>query len=162
LNGPCAHAGGRVTSTQSTASWVSDLRESPLHWATATSAPCTSLFKPVRVDEPLDLPTAVTNRYDESSLWWRHERLHRLTLDDHAGLLARYRHARDRAEASWLADPPASAEAFAAADGLEAGWLADVASAGVPDRRPRWVRRLWADLDAAAGLPTGPLVARAS
>jgi dipeptidase len=153
LEGPCAHAGGWVTSTQTTSSWVADLRDRPLHWATATSAPCTSVFKPIRVDEPLGLPTDVMNRYDEASLWWRHERLHRVTLRDHGGLLARYRHARDRAEATWLTDPPSSADAFDAADDLEADWLADVAGAGVPDRRPRWLRRMWDGFDAAAGMP---------
>ena len=153
LNGPCAHAGGRITSTQTTASWVADLRGRPEHWATATSAPCTSLFKPVRVGEPVDLPTDVGNQLDERSLWWRHERLHRCTLHDHGGLLARYRHARDRTEAAWLDDPPSSADAFATADGLEAAWLSDVATAGVPDRRPRWLQRRWASLDEAARLP---------
>src|SRR5699024_5216005 len=90
LAAPCAHAGGRLTSTQSTASWVSDLRGSPLHWATATSAPCTSLFKPVRIEDPVDLAPGVeaSNRYDPALRWWRHEVLHRLVLRDHAASTA--------------------------------------------------------------------------
>lgn len=155
MTGPCVHAGGVAVSTQTTASWVADLRGQPLHWATASSAPCTSLFKPVRVDEPLDLGPAPTKRADGRTLWWRHERLHRATMVSHAALLPRYRHARDRTEAIWIAAPPPGAEAFALADRLEAAWADDVEGAGVPDGRPRWVRRSWRALDARAGLGVG-------
>jgi dipeptidase len=152
LHAPCVHAGGLLASSQTTASFVADLREAPLYWATATAAPCTSLFKPVRVNEPVDLGPAATNRFDPATLWWRHERLHRATLADLAGLLPRYRADRDRTEASWIADPPSSAAAFTAAEDLEQAWLEDVAGA-VSDRRPRWVRRSWRSIDTTAGRP---------
>jgi dipeptidase len=151
LAAPCVHAGGLVASSQTTASFVSDLRGQPLHWATATAAPCTSLFKPVRVDEHVDLGPDPTNRFDAGTLWWRHERLHRATLADLPGLLPRYRHARDRTEADWIADPPPSAQAFAVAERLEAAWMADLAG-NTADHRPGWVRRSWRDLDATAGM----------
>ncbi len=151
LRAPCMHAGGLVASSQTTASFVADLREQPLHWATATAAPCTSLFKPVRVDQPVDLGPAPTNRFDPSTLWWRHELLHRATIADLAGLLPRYRDARDRTEAEWIAGPPSSSEAFATAEHLEAAWRQEIAGAGT-DRRPAWLRRSWRRLDAAAGM----------
>lgn len=159
LAAPCAHAGGRLTSTQSTASWVSDLRASPLHWATATSAPCTSLFKPVRIEDPVDLDPGVeaSNRYDPALRWWRHEILHRLVLRDHAASTARFVHARDRVENAWLHDPPATHDAFRHGDDLELAWAADLHDAGLPDRRPRWLTRLWTRLDEGAGMaPRGP------
>ncbi|MGI8756400.1 MAG: carcinine hydrolase/isopenicillin-N N-acyltransferase family protein [Acidimicrobiales bacterium] len=148
---PCAHAGGRATSTQTTSSWVADLRSAPLHWVTATSAPCTSIFKPVRVDVPCDLGPDPTNHADQRSVWWRHERLHRLALRDIAASTARFTGARRRVESDWLADPPVTTDAFAHADDLERRWLADLCGADLPDRRPRWLRSLWSKLDEAAG-----------
>ena len=150
LTAPCVHAGGLVASSQTTASWVSDLRGGTRHWATATSAPCTSLFKPVAVDVPVDLGTAPTSVFDRGSLWWRHELLHRTTMRAFATLLPRYRRARDRVESSWIADPPALGAVFAHADDLEHRWLDDVAAARLPDRRPAWVRRSWTTADRAA------------
>jgi secernin len=155
LSAPCAHAAGMLTTTQSTASWVADLRAEPRHWVTATSAPCTSIAKPVRVDEPVvvDPVPMPTNRYDASYRWWRHERLHRLALRDHAAALARFGGERDRVEREWFHDPPSSAEAFAVADDLEEAWLKDLAEADLVDTRPGWLRRRWRAIDRAAGMP---------
>lgn len=154
LSAPCAHAGGLVTSTQSTASWVADLRQAPRHWVTGTSAPCTSVFKPVEVETPLavDPEPMPENHLDPAYRWWRHEQLHRLALRDHPASLARFGPERDRVEAAWLAEPPDGADAFAAADALEERWLADLVAAGLPDRRPAWLRRQWRTTDRAAGL----------
>jgi dipeptidase len=150
LGAPCVHGGGMVTSSQTTGSWVSDLRGRPRHWATATAAPCTSLFKPVAVGSPLDLGPAPTNVFDPASPWWRHELLHRTTMHRYGTLIARYRHARDRVEARWVSDPPTPESAFAQADQLERRWLADVAAAHLADGRPWWVRRSWRAVDRAA------------
>lgn len=151
LGAPCAHAGGRVASTQTTASWVADLRGEPLHWATGTAAPCTSLFKPVRCDQPADLGPPGRDVYDPAVGWWRHEQLHRTVLHDHAASVARLAGERTAMEARWLADPPGTADAFAEAEALEGRWLTDLVEAGFADRRPRWLRGLWRGLDDAAG-----------
>ncbi len=152
LGAPCVHAGGLMASSQTTSSWVSDLRGGDQHWATATSAPCTSLFKPVEVGCPIDLGPAPTNVFDPRTLWWRHELLHRSTMVALGTLLPRYRHARDRTEARWIAEPPPSESAFRAADQLERHWLDDVGAARLGDVRPAWVRRAWHRIDGAAGM----------
>lgn len=152
LEAPCVHAGGLVVSSQTTASWVSDLRHGVRHWATGSSGPCTSLFKPVAVAYPLDLGPPATHRFDPQVPWWRHELLHRTTISAHSTLTPRYRYARDRTEARWIADPPTSASAFGEAERLERRWLGDVAAAHLPDDRPVWVRRTWKALDRAAGI----------
>jgi len=156
LAAPCVHAGGVVASTQSTASWVSDLRTDPLHWLTATSAPCTSTFHPVRVGNPLDqlavFGPAPTNRFDPATRWWTHELLHRTVLRDHAASIARFSAARDLLERRWIDAPPDSATAFDESATAERAWLADLVAADLPDHRPRWLRRIWRQLDEQAGV----------
>ncbi|HQK31871.1 MAG TPA: carcinine hydrolase/isopenicillin-N N-acyltransferase family protein [Phycicoccus sp.] len=167
LGAPCAHAGGAVTSTQSTASWVADLRDAstPVHWATATSAPCTSTFFPFTVDESASDLAALAdegaaplrNVHDSAHRWWRHERLHRLVLRDPSAAMARFRPERDRIEAGWLAESggqrPGIREALATIDEAESRWYAELLAMALPERRPSWLRALWSRLDGAAHLP---------
>jgi dipeptidase len=141
---PCMHAGGLLAASQTTASWVSELRaDEAVHWATATAAPCASLFKPFRVDEPVDLGPAPDDRFDEQALWWRHERLHRRALRDPAGALPQIGAQRDGVERRWLGAPPDGGSAVAEAETLLTRWTAMVAGAQPADTRPAWVRRYW-------------------
>ncbi len=160
---PCMHAGGLAANSQTTASWVAELRaDGAAHWVTATAAPCTSLFKPVRVTGPLDLGPEPSDRYDPATLWWRHEALHRLALRDPAAAYPLFRPERAAVQARWLAAPPEPAAAFAEADGLLTRWTAAVAAGlGGRDTRPAWARRYWRKRDARAGLPA-PAAARAA
>jgi secernin len=151
MSGPCMHGGGLVHAPQTTASWISELTASGArHWATASAAPCTSVFKPVRVDEPVDVGTP-TDRVDEHSYWWRHERLHRRVMRDPERLLPRYAGDRDELEREWFEAPPSSAEAFATAQDATTRWLERIEE--VPDRRPRRVRRYWAVREERASSP---------
>jgi hypothetical protein len=153
LNGalaPCAHAGGLVVNTQTTASWASELAPGRVrHWATGTAAPCTSLFKPVAVGEPLALGPAPGDRDDGRSLWWRHERLHRAVLREPARWLPALSAEIEALEARWLAAPPSSADAFAEADAFLEAWTKRVGEPG-PDRRPWWARRFWRERERRA------------
>ncbi len=160
LAAPCVHAGGLVANSQTTASWVAELRsDGALHWVTATAAPCTSLFKPVRVTSPLDLAPQPTDSYDPAALWWRHEVLHRLVMRDPAVAYPLIRPERDATQARWLAAPPDPAAAFAEADELLARWTAAVAAGvGSRDTRPAWARRYWRTRNARAGLPGQAMV----
>jgi dipeptidase len=164
LNGamaaPCMHAGGRVVASQTTASWVSELTPAGAsHWATGTAAPCTALFKPVRVDAPVDLGPDPTDQVDPASLWWRHEALHRRVLMDPDSLLSVYADERDALEAAWIADPPEPAKAFAEGDRRLATWERQVEAAmwghpgkrGKSDRRPAYVSSFWARRDQRSG-----------
>jgi secernin len=152
LGAPCVHAGGLVASSQTTASWVAELRPGAVrHWATATAAPCTSLFKPVAVDSPVDYGPAPRDRADES-LWWRHERLHRATMRDPLRLGALYADERDEIEAAWVAAPPDSAAAFGEAELLENRWTAALSSSTASDTRPRFVRSYWSKRNRQAGI----------
>jgi secernin len=159
LNGamaaPCMHAGGLAAASQTTASWVAEIRPGGAsHWVTATAAPCTSLFKPVSVGEPLDLGPKPSDRFDPAALWWRHEALHRRVMASPAAAYPVLRAERDAVQARWLAAPPKPADAFVEADALLARWTAEVAAvAGGTDHRPAWVRRYWRVRNERAGLP---------
>ncbi len=156
---PCMHGGGMLANSQTTGSWVADLRGgADRHWVTATAAPCTGLFKPVTVASPVDLG-AFPGDTDDGSLWWRHEHLHRRAVADPDVAYPRFTAERDRTELAWLADPPTGAEAFAMADDLLERWTRAVTFDPVPDRRPVWARRYWAKRNQRAGL--GDLVAAA-
>jgi hypothetical protein len=156
MGAPCAHAGGLLGATQTTASWVSDLRPGRVrHFATGTAAPCTSLFKPVDVRTPLDLGPKPTDRYDPATLWWRHERLHRRALRDPAALLPLLA-GREEIEARWLAAPPDPRDAFDEAERHLAAWTEAAYGRSVVDRRPFWVPRYWRTRGGRAGLPAMP------
>ena len=150
LSAPCAHPGGLLTATQTTASWVADLRAG-LHWVTGTSAPCTSVFKPVRVEPlPYAAPPGSTNRYDPAQPWWRHERLHRSWMRD-PGRYARAADERDALEKEFFAQEPQPTDAWAAASDWEDRWT-PTGDPGGADARPAWVRRMWRRWDREAGV----------
>jgi hypothetical protein len=151
------HAGGTIRSSQTTASWVSELSPAgQRHWVTATAGPCTSIFKPVRVGEPVDLGPAPTDRFDARTLWWRHELLHRRCTMDPRHLFPLFAAERDDVEARWMADPPDPAAAFAEADHLLERWSNAVWCVDVTDSRPPWARRYWRRRNRAAELPSRP------
>ena len=154
LHAPCVHAGGAITSSQTTASWVSELRPGDCrHWATATAAPCTSLFKPVAVDTPVDI--VASGEQADDSLWWRHERLHRAVTRNPRELMSLFITERADVQARWIEHPPESAAAFAEADALLANWTRGVDARAVQDIRPLWTRRYWKAQNEKAGLVLG-------
>jgi hypothetical protein len=161
MSAPCMHAGGMVAASQTTASWVSELKPgASQHWVTGTAAPCTGLFKPVRVGEPLALGPPPTDREDPASLWWRHERLHRRVMRDPARLMPLFAAERDAIEARWRAAPPEPAAAFADADRLLADWTARVEAKRTRDTRPGFVRSYWRVRNKRAGLTARQPAAR--
>ena len=98
-------AWGPIRGSQSTGSLVSHLTpDLHTHWATASSAPCTSIFKPVWLDARLpDLGPTPTGEYNPDCLWWQLERLHRAVLHNYPQRLAAYRDERDRLETGFIA-----------------------------------------------------------
>lgn len=142
LSTVCMHGGGLLAASQTTGSWVSELGpDGARHQATGTAAPCLSLYKPVAVDQPVDLGPAPTERADPRSLWWRWEALHRGALPDLPAALARLSAAQRATEARWDAEGTPSTQAFAEADALLDAWLAELTPS--PDTRPWHARWYW-------------------
>jgi dipeptidase len=140
---PCMHAGGVVANAQTTASWVTEMRkEGIMHWVTGTAAPCTSLFKPVRVEQPLDLGPAPTDKADDS-LWWRHERFHRIVMRNPEQLRDLFVPERNALEAAWVEEPPDPKQAFEKHGELLERWTHAAAARPTPDIRPFYAQRYW-------------------
>ncbi len=162
----CMHAGfGPARGSQSVGSLVSHIQpESAIHWVTATSAPCTSVFKPVWLDAgiPLDEPQP-TGKYDAQTTFWRHEILHREALRNLPAALAVFSAERDELEAGYIEraleyqHKPAeerldfSRQCFEEGDQVRRRWLEKVRS--VTPRRQRLLYRLaWRRFARDAGL----------
>jgi len=98
----CSHGANDITrhAGQTTGSLVVRLiqGEEPDIWVTATAAPCTSLFKPLILGITPPQVGRPEGRFDEESLWWLHEKLHRLVMADYRGRIALYRQDRNRKE----------------------------------------------------------------
>ncbi|MEZ0345831.1 MAG: C69 family dipeptidase [Infirmifilum sp.] len=78
----CMHAGGLTRPSQTAGSVIAFLYEkTPIIFATGTSSPCISLYKPVFIESGLpDLGPSPTDSYDPQAFWWIHEELHRKLL----------------------------------------------------------------------------------
>lgn len=157
----CAHAGfGPIRVAQSTGSMVSHVTAEDITvWLTGTSAPCTSIFKPVWFDGGLPELKAPGRQFDPQTLWWRHELLHRSTLHSYPERHAAYAKLRDDLEAEFLAGAPVAedrgeftARSFEQADTAEQGWLQTVRMTR-ESKLPALYDRAWRKWDRLAGMP---------
>ncbi|MBD3195589.1 MAG: peptidase U34 [Candidatus Lokiarchaeota archaeon] len=107
MKSPCMHYTSFITPSQSTGSHIAHLKKDiQVHWVTGTSAPCTSLYKPFFFPNGgLQLNQEVSEKhYNHNSLWWRHEKLHRLILMDYQKRLNMIRPERNKLEARFHKD----------------------------------------------------------
>ena len=111
----CSHAGNALTRAmaQTTASFAAHIKpEQQTYWVTGTSAPCTGIFKPVWMrDQGLpDIGPAPGAVYDARCLWWLHENLHRLVIEDYEHRIAIYKRERDALERKLMEQANAAEE----------------------------------------------------
>jgi dipeptidase len=169
----CAHAGfGPIRVSQSTGSMVVQVGSGgTTAWVTGSSAPCTSIFKPVWLDTGLPPGERTPGRYfDSESRWWRHELLHRSILSDYPDRISVLTDERDAFEGQLVSMAHDALDAgdrwrvtelaFAEADALEQRWLAAIRATGGHRGRGRQLlsapfRRAWRGFDAAARIPVG-------
>ncbi|MBN1560383.1 C69 family dipeptidase, partial [candidate division KSB1 bacterium] len=150
----CMHAGyGPVRGSQTTGSMVCHLApEGPTIFITATAAPCTSIYKPLWIDSSIaSLTRFPTGIYDDETLFWQHEVLHRSLLPDYAALTGIIRDGQAGIEREFVDDALRRAQGsrdernafandcFTRALALETEWLARCSR-----RRPRSRRILHA------------------
>jgi dipeptidase len=141
LTSPCAHGSWIPTRSagQTTGSQASELSGARArHLFTGTSSPCLSVFKPVEFD--LALPPTASAEADQS-LFWRHERLHRATLQGWAERSPRVRAHAAALEAAALADRGQALEHWSAHLGALPEWTAELEAA--PAGGPAAFRAFW-------------------
>jgi hypothetical protein len=138
-----------LAAAQTTGSWASLLSDAgDQHWATGTSSPCLSLFRPLEIDRPRLTGTPGGQR-DTESLWWRHENLHRATRLRAWMPPPSFAADRARVQAAMLASP---ADAWTMAEDFLERWE-NVGRSARATSDPRWLRRYWEKVDLAAGAP---------
>ncbi len=170
MNGTiCAHAsyGPARRSGQTTGSQVSCLADSgDCHFFTGTASPDLSVFKPVRFgaktsDYEEMFGPEPSGAYDEKSLWWQHELLHRAVLEDYAlrrKSLERERAGMERqlvigALEGRLDDPEDIRKAWVTAANVIDNWRFRVLRKTPKDRGSRFYQRHWQRLSEEAKLP---------
>ena len=168
----CMHAGaGPVRGNQTVGSMVSSLApDVQTHFVTGTAAPCTSVFKPVWLGMDLSalFGPVPDGSYDEATLFWRHEALHRATLRDYATRIRLYADERDELERGFIegalscASAPQeeraafSARCFEQADQAEADWWKRVQAAAGPARMGPLYAAAWRKFNTEAKMPELP------
>ncbi len=149
LAAPCVHAGGWLAAAQTTGSWISELSaQGDRHWATGTSSPCLSVFRPLRIGR-LQHTGTPTGQRDTQSLWWRHEKLHRAVIASGWTLPASFHADRERVQRAIFTGD---------SDGwtLAEDWLERWENFSAPltsKRTPRWLTRAWNSLETEAAEP---------
>lgn len=150
---------------QATGSLIADTRGSDvMAWATGTSGPDSSIFKPVFFG--VDLPDLgpMPREYDTpGSYWWKHERLHRRVMSDYRAIVRDIRADFERLEDEFFAESetvrkgPLAAKAmfvqecWRRADEAEARWLQRLESKRYAISHPGY-RDMWTTLNSAASL----------
>jgi secernin len=160
ITGPtvCMHAGfGPIRGSQTTGSMVSFLhRDHPTHFFTGTAAPCTGIFKPLWLDAKLpDMGPVPTGIYDDATLYWRHELLHRRVLGDFSASLKSYQSERDELESEFVrgglkyaAESPEirsifSDRCFTEAEKGEKRWIETISTTKAQRKTPPLYRSAW-------------------
>jgi dipeptidase len=164
----CMHAGyGPVRNSQTTGSIVSHLLPNlQTHWLTGTAAPCTSIFKPVWIDSGLpDIGPAPTGTYDNKTLWWRHEALHRMIIRDYPTRIELIREEQNEMEGAFTRTARGVAErgqserglftkrCFSQAQETTLRWTEQVCMPKIRNNPSRLYQAAWRGFNKKAGFP---------
>ena len=153
---PCAHASWLPTRTsaQTTSSIVARLDASgPTVWATGTSSPCLSIFKPAPFDPELLPPRPIADaRFDAREIWWAHERLHRACLAEYHARRVTFAEDRERFQDDCLQPSADPARAWRDHRLRIDDWLGRAIEVKAR-HRPLLTRAFWARQSRAVSIP---------
>ena len=164
----CMHSGwGPIRLSQTTGSLVThNMEDLSTHWVTATSAPCTSIFKPVWMDCELpEMGTYPAGTYDPNSLFWKHELVHRAILKDYPQRIKLIKEEQTEIETSFIIEAKKlvqktkkeretfSAECFKKSDTLEKKWFENLNNLPIRNKNKPLYGSAWKKVNQAAKLP---------
>jgi secernin len=138
----CVHKGfGPIRASQTVGSLICRLdKKGDTYFATGTSAPCLSTFKPIWLDSglPDSLDTQPGDTFDAESLWWQHELFHREILKDFDHRKKMFESERDQIEDTWLVE----LESFGRKDGKARKLKTKEILQKEKDLRDKWLHRM--------------------
>ncbi len=153
---PCAHASWLITRSgqQTTNSMIVRLDATgPTTWATGTSSPCLSVFKPAPFDPELLPPHRVADaRFDAREIWWTHERLHRACLADYHARRVTFAEDRERFQDACLQETADPAQAWRDHRAHIDDWRGRALQVK-PKRTPPLTRWFWSRQRRAVSIP---------
>jgi dipeptidase len=162
----CAHAANSLSrnATQTTGSIVARLNPGNVTcWATGTSAPCTSVFKPIWFNGEVlpEVSRGLDGKFNPETLWWRHELLHREILRDYQARIGIISAERDELEDSFIKKSEfvtsntsfdVTLSSFRKLEEMTGSWIERVRAAPVR-RKPGYIyRKYWEMLNRKAGM----------
>ncbi len=162
----CAHAANSLSrnATQATGSIVAHLKPDDTNcWVTGTSAPCTSIFKPVWFNGEVipEVSSGLYGKFNPETLWWRHEILHREILLDYETRIRFISRERDELEDSFIKNSSGVASgksfdltlsAFKQAHEMTGRWIKSINSVPVKSRPNYIYRKYWEAQNRKAGI----------
>ncbi|MBW2175804.1 MAG: C69 family dipeptidase [Deltaproteobacteria bacterium] len=136
----CAHAANALTrdAAQTTGSLIAHLKpDQQTFWAIGTSAPCTGIFKPVWIGNHglPDIGPEPGAVYNAQCLWWLHENLHRLVIEDYGSRISIYAKERDALERRFM-------EQAENADSTDRGEISRAAFDEARQKTLQWIERV--------------------
>jgi len=155
---PCAHASWlpTMTAAQTTSSMIARLDQGGATvWATGTSSPCLSVFKPAPFRPQLFAPRPIAEAsFDDREIWWAHERLHRAVLADYQRRRVTFADDREHFQAACLEPRVDPEEVWHEHRAHIDDWLARTRE--VDTRRlPLLTRLYWSRQAKVGAVPTG-------
>lgn len=162
----CAHAANSLSrnATQTTGSMAARLKEDDITaWATGTSAPCTSIFKPVWFNGEVipEVSRGLYGKFNPETLWWRHELLHREILSDYETRIRLISGERDELEDSFIKNSSSVASgksfdltlsSFKQAHEMTDGLIKSIKAMPVKSRPNYIYRKYWESQNRKAGI----------
>jgi len=164
----CMHASsGPIRISQTVGSFVAYLHsKNPVNFITATSSPCTGIFKPIWIDNQLPkMGQKPSGIYDNTSIFWQHEILHRNIIKDYQTFSSLFAKERDDLEEKFINITLSNLESsnderkkisdkcFIDSKNAESSWLDKIKNSKTKNRQKLLHKLAWKKFNKQAKIP---------